>query len=202
MKLITSPTSPFARKVLVVAHEHGLIDRIEMIPAAMTPVAPSEIVNQVNPLGKLPAFLLADGTALYDSRVIAEYLDDLGGSGLFPAAGPARFRALTVAAAADGALDALITVRYELAVRPAEYRYQAWIDGQLAKMTRTLVVLEAEAAGFGQIGIGEIGVGCLLGYLDFRFPEIDWRGSHPGLGAFYERISQRPSMRATQPPAA
>jgi glutathione S-transferase len=202
MKLLYSQASPFARKVLVVAHEHGIADRIELVPVMLTPVAPSAAVNAANPVGKIPTLVLEDGTALFDSRVIAEYLDWTAGQRLFPANGPARWAALRLAAAADGMLDALILTRYERFIRPVEKQFDDWAAGQLAKAWRTLDALEAEADGFAAVGIGEIGVGCALGYLDFRYGAIDWRGSHPRLAKFYEGFAARPSMQATQPPPA
>src|SRR5579862_66320 len=142
MRLHYSITSPFVRKVLVAAHELGIAGEIELLPAALTPIAPSEAVNAANPLGKIPALEIDGEPALYDSLVIAEYLDSLAGPKLFPASGPARWTALRRAAAADGMADALILVRYERLLRPPEKQFEDWIDGQMQKALRTLTALE------------------------------------------------------------
>jgi glutathione S-transferase len=204
MKLYYSNTSPYVRKVMVVAHERGLIDRIETLPASATPVNHNGTLAAVNPLGKVPALVLEDGTALYDSPVIAEYLDALDGAPvLLPASGPGRWAALRQQAAADGLLDASILIRYERALRPAEKQWEAWVDGQMLKIRQTLDGLEQEAAGFGsQPTIGTITVACALAYLDFRFAEEGWRTTRPALAAFYETFAARTSMVATAPPSA
>ena len=199
MKLYYSVTSPFVRKVLVAAHELGIAEGIEIVPVALTPIAPSEAVNATNPLGKIPALEIDGGLALYDSMVIAEYLDSLAGPKLFPASGPARWTALRRAAAADGMADALILVRYERLLRPPEQQFDAWVDGQMQKALRTLTALEAEAGSLDGAGIGEIAIGCTLGYLDFRFDDLGWRDSHPRLADFYEGFAARKSMQATLP---
>jgi glutathione S-transferase len=169
------------------------------VPAVLSPVAPSAAVNAANPVGKIPALVLEDGTALFDSRVIVEFLDALGGNRLIPPAGPARWVALRRAAEADGMLDALILVRYERMLRPPEKQFDAWVDGQMAKALRTLDALEAEAGELGEAGLAEIGIGCALGYLDFRFGDLGWRDTHPALTRFQARFAARPSMQATQP---
>jgi len=204
MKLYYSNTSPYVRKVMVVAHERVLIDRIETLPASATPVNHNGTLAAVNPLGKVPALVLEDGTALYDSPVIAEYLDALDGAPvLLPASGPARWAALRQQAAADGLLDASILIRYERALRPAEKQWEAWVDGQMLKIRQTLDGLEQEAAKFGsQPTIGTITVACALAYLDFRFAEEGWRTTRPALAAFYEAFAARASMVATAPPSA
>lgn len=203
MKLHYNQASPFVRKVLIVAHEHGIFDQLELVPAAITPVAPSAAVAEANPVGKIPALVLEDGSSLFDSAVIVEYLDHVGGGSLLPAAGPARWRALRLQAVADGLMDAAILVRYERGVRPAEKQWDAWIDGQLLKVRQSLAALEAEASSFAVPGtIGEITVGAALAYLDFRFPDEGWRTKHPGLASFYARIAEHPSFVATVPPAA
>ena len=199
MKLLSNPASPFARKVRVAAHELGLADEIELVQIVLTPIQPSTVLNEVNPVGKIPALLLDDGTSLHDSRVIVEYLDHRAGGRLFAARGPARWAALRLASEADGIMEAAILARYERMVRPPEKQFEAWIDGQLGKVERTLDALDREAAGFLDVGIGEIAAACALGYLDFRFAERDWRQGRPALARFYEGFAARPSMQATQP---
>ncbi|HWK46201.1 MAG TPA: glutathione S-transferase [Stellaceae bacterium] len=204
MKLLYSPTSPYVRKCMVVAHETGLVSRIETVPVAVLPVKPNDEVASHNPLIKVPTLVLDDGTNLFDSPVIAEYLDSLhGGRKLFPAAGPARWAALRRQAAADGGLDAGLLSRYELTLRPAEFRWSDWVDGQLLKIRNTLAAFEAEAKSLAaEPTIGEISIGCLLGYVDFRFADMAWRSHHPALAAWYAGFGERPSMVATRPPAA
>lgn len=199
MKIFHSPASPFVRKVMIVAHEVGLADRIERLPAKAGPVERDATIRAENPLGQVPTFLTDDGEALYDSRVVAEYLDDLGGGGLF-GQGAARWRNLTDAALADGMLGAALLARYERVLRPETLRWEAWTGGQLAKVADGLAAIEARAAGFGdRFDIGTIGFACALGYLDFRFPELAWRDGRPAAAAWFAAISERPSIAATVP---
>jgi glutathione S-transferase len=204
MKLFYNPASPFVRKVLVVAHEKGLFERLEIVPAAPLPIRPVPELSGANPLGKVPTLVLDDGAVLYDSRVIAEYLDSLAESPrLFPPLGRGRWTALRLQAAGDGILDAAVSVRYERAVRPAAMQFPEWVQGQLTKVRQTLDSLEREAAILGgPLTIGQIALGCALGYLDFRFADEGWRTGRPALAAFYSSLSDRPSMRASAPPAS
>jgi glutathione S-transferase len=201
MKLFFSPTSPFARKVMVVAHEKGTAEEIERIEVAVSPVLRNEQLVARNPIGKVPCLVLDDGRAFVDSRVIAAYLDSISLPHLNPDAGPDRFDALTLEALADGLVEASILVRYETTLRPADRRWDKWHDGQMAKVDGVLKTLEANWARHlaGPVTIGVIAVGCALGYLDFRFADKDWRRAHPRLAAFFARFGERPSMRATRP---
>lgn len=205
MKLRHSPTSPFVRKVMVLAHEAGLAGRIETVPTA--PGADEETLARDNPLGKVPALVTDDGAVLYDSAVICEYLDSLhDGVRAFPAAGAARWTALCRQALADGILDAAVLRRYE-ELRPAAQQSAEWIERQQRKVARGLDALEADAAAGGLAGpagplsIGDIAVACALGYLDLRYPGEDWRGGRPALAAWYAGAAKRPSMAATAPVA-
>lgn len=200
MKLFTHPASPYVRKALVAAHETGLIGRIERIDIAIAPTNPHDDLNRSNPIGKIPTLVLDDGTALFDSRVICEYLDGLhAGPKLFPA-GTDRWEVLRMQAIGDGILDAGVSIRYETFLRPEDKRWPDWIAGQKAKIARAVDALEPTAAGLGdRVDIGTIACGVALGYLDFRFADDDWRGSHPELARWYERFGSRPSMRATVP---
>lgn len=203
MQLFYAAASPFVRKVLVLAHETGLFEQLRIEPVTITPLRPDDRLNAGNPVGKIPALQLGDGTALYDSPVICEYLDSLehAGSPMFPG-GDARWVALRRQAMADGIMDAAVLCRYEAALRPEALRWQDWARGQQAKISRTLDALEAEAGGFGDdVDIGTISIGCALGYLDFRFSENDWRPDRPALAAWYAGFAQRPSMQQTRPPA-
>jgi len=199
MKLRYSPTSPYVRKVSVTAIELGLAERIERVPTD-TQDRNSGIAEH-NPLGKVPALILDDGGLLYDSPVICEYLDSLhDGPRLFPAEGPERWTALRRQALGDGILDAAILRMIETRRRPEDLRWQRWIAHQTAKITRALDQFEADAADLeGPPTIGQITAGCALGYLNFRFPELDWRTGRTKLAAWYENFAQRPSMRETAP---
>ena len=203
MKLYHSPASPFVRKALVAAHETGLADRIEIVPVALTPVASNAELDEENPLGKIPALILEDGTALFDSPVICEYLDTRhDGPRLFPAGGPERWTALRRQALADGLLDAAILCRYETFLRPAERQWADWVDGQRAKFRRALDALEGEADSFGDaVDIGTIAAGCAADYLDFRALDDGWRDTRPRLARWLEGFVERPSMQATRPAA-
>ncbi len=200
MLLHTNPASPFGRKVAVVAHETGLASRIEVRDQAVSPVSPNDAVAAANPLGKIPCLVTDDGEALYDSRVIAEYLDGLHGAArLFPAGGEARWRTLRRQALSDGIMDAAVAARYEAVLRPEAYRWDGWIEGQKRKVARGLDRLEAEAADLDGVDIGLIAAGCALGYLDFRYPDWPWRPGRPHLAAWFERFDARASMQQTRP---
>jgi glutathione S-transferase len=202
MKLLFNPVSPFARKVHVVARERGLMDRVTLQAVAPLPTRPVVELAQANPVGKVPALVLEDGSALYDSRVIAEYLDSIGiaAEPLFPASGAARWTALRRQALGDGIMDAGVSIRYERVVRPPERLFPDWVEGQRRKILQSLDVLESEARTlFGDLTIGHIAIACALGYLDFRFADEAWRKGRPALAEFYAGISVRPAMSATAP---
>ncbi len=201
MKLLYSQTSPYVRKVLVLAHETGLADRLELVPVSVAPVTPNPGVAAENPLVKIPTLVRDDGVSLFDSGVIVEYLDGVhGGTRLIPAEGEARWAALQRQAAADGLLDAAILVRYEVGLRPEEKRWTDWVDGQMRKVRGALAAFEADGVTLGQsLTIGEIAIACALAYLDFRFPDENWRDGRPRLTDFYAGFAERPSMKATVP---
>jgi len=203
MKLWYSPASPFARKVRVCAIELGLAARIELVQTTVVPSKPNEDLARENPLIKIPALTIDDGSVLYDSRVICEYLDALAGGGkLFPAAGAARWQALRRQALGDGITDAGILRRYELAQRPEALHWPEWLAGQLAKMNHGLDAAEREAGGWGEaFDIGHIALACALGWIDFRFPDSGWRATRPRLGAWFMRVAQRASLAQTMPHA-
>jgi len=201
MKLRVNKASPFARKVRILARETGLTGRIEEIETTVSPVNANEDLARENPLVKIPALVTDSGETLYDSGVICEYLDTLhAASRFFPAAGPRRFAALRRHALTDGILEAAVLCRYETAVRPENLRWNDWIEGQKRKIFGGLTVLEGEVDTWsGDFDIGQIGVACALGYLDFRFADWNWRSGHPRLAAWYERVLRRPSVTATAP---
>lgn len=200
MKLFYTPTSPFVRKVLVAAHELGLADRIETTLLRPTPTKADPTLSRINPLNKIPALVLDGGAALYDSRVICEYLDSLGGGRLIPAAGEERWRVLRQQALADGILDAAILLFYERVQRPAEFHWPPWLDGQAEKARQGLDALETEVASFPEpVDLAQIAAAITLGWLEFRAPLGDLRATHPRLFAWYDRFRERPSMKATEP---
>ena len=202
MKLYYSSASPYVRKVLVCAHECGLSNQIELVPTKVVPSEPNRDYARVAPLMKVPSLERDDGSVLFDSAVICEYLDSRSkGPRLFPAPGDARWRALRLHALADGILDAAVLCRYENVVRPAELRWKAWIDGQLLKVDQALDFLEHNAGELEGLHIGAVGVGCALGYLDFRYADRNWRGGRPKLAAWWESASRRPSFEKTVPRA-
>jgi glutathione S-transferase len=186
---------------MAVAIETGLRDKLELTARKVSPVVPDAEVNRDNPLGKVPCLVTDDGLALFDSRVICEYLDGLhGGRKMFPASGPARWTALRRQAEGDGILDAAVLTRYETALRPEEHRWPEWIEGQKQKFRRALGALEAEAGGFGgTVDIGTLAIACALGYLDFRYAAENWRSGRPKLAGWFEEFARRPSITETTP---
>ncbi len=202
MKLRYSPTSPFVRKVMMVALETGLAERIERMPTTVAPTKRNDEVARENPLVKVPALTTDDGLVLYDSAVICEYLDTLhGGPRLFPASGKPRWLALRQQALGDGILEAAILGRYEI-LRPKEYQWPDWIDAQLRKVRGALGALEIEVeAGelAGPLNIGQITIACALGYLDFRYASEEWRARHRRLAAWFDEFSKRKSIELTKP---
>lgn len=202
MRLFHAPASPFVRKVMVLLHEAEATDRVTLIPASGTPLDPGTLPVDRNPLGKIPALERADGPTLYDSRVICRYLDDLLAAGLYPVA-PRLWETLVIEATADGIADAAVLMRYELAVRPEASRSPEWLEAQWQKIGRALGALEARWMSHlaGPLDVGQIAVGCALGYLDLRHSERNWRAPHPALAAWFAAFAARPSMLATAPAA-
>lgn len=195
MKLFHSPTSPFVRKVMVVAHELGLAERIETLPSAVHPVMRDARVLAAHPLAQVPTLVVDGGSAIADSRVICEYLDALAGHRLFPGDGAARWSALNLQSTADAVIDAALLIRYELTARPESERSQAWMDGQGAKIVSALDWFETQR--LGAVDIGTIALACALAYLDLRFGDLGWREGRPALAAWFATFDERPSMRAT-----
>jgi glutathione S-transferase len=203
MKLIGSTTSPYVRKVRVVMAEK----KLEFSFVTEDVWADSTTISGSNPLGKVPCLIMEGAEALFDSRVIVEYLDTLSPVGkLIPAVGRERAEIKTWEALADGVLDAAILARMEStwAGRNQEQRSQAWIDRQLRKVNDAL---KAMSLGLGDkpfcagiyLSLADIAVGCALGYLDFRFPELSWRGDYPNLVKLHDKLMQRASFADTVP---
>jgi glutathione S-transferase len=198
MILRSAPASPFGRKVRIAASVLGLADKIDVRETDLND--PDDSIRVQNPLGKIPALILDDGTAYYDSRVILEVLDHLAGGGrIIPREPKARFAALRLQALCDGILDASILLVYENRFRPAEMRLQAWIDRQAGKVARGLAALEAAPPQLDSLpDIGQIALACVLGYRDLRFGGT-WRKEYPRLLAWHDKFAaQVPAFAATK----
>jgi len=201
MKLIGSTTSPYVRKVRIVMAEKKLEFQFveENVWSAQTTIGES------NPLGKIPCLIMDGADAVFDSRVIVEYLDTLSPVGkLIPASGRERVEVKTWEALADGILDAAVAARLEASwdQRLPEQRSPAWIDRQLGKIHHGLRAMSQGLADKPfchgvHFTLADVAAGCALGYLDFRFSQIDWRSAHPNLARFYEKVAQRPSFLET-----
>ena len=201
MKLIGSLASPYVRKVRIVMAEKKLdydfvLDNVWAADTA---------IQQSNPLGKVPCLIMEDGGAMFDSRVIAEYLDTLTPvCKLIPAQSRERAEVKCWEALADGVVDAAILVRLEKTLRPAEQQSATWSERQMGKVHAGL---KAMSAGLGETPycagnhytLADVAVGCALAWIAFRFPEIDWRADHPNLGKLLDKLAERPSFRDTAP---
>ena len=201
MRLYSSPTSPFVRKVLVAAHERQLAGALELVTLRPSPLEANPELSRANPLNKIPALILDDGTSLYDSAVICEYLDSLGDRPrMIPPPGtPERWRALRLQALADGIVEAGVQVYYERIRRPLERQWAPWIDGQLEKIAQGLDALDAESVDFGAgVDLGIISSAVAVTWLAFR-GVTDPTAGRAALAAWHEGFDERPSMLATVP---
>jgi glutathione S-transferase len=200
MILRSSPASPFVRKVRIAAGILGLEPEITLESADTS--SPADTIRQQNPLGKIPSLLIEDGTVLFDSRVILDYLDHRAGGGkIVPKDPAARIASSRLQALADGILDASILTIYEARWRPAEKHEAKWLDHQAGKVARALAALEAAPPGLDSPpNVGQIAIACALGYRDFRFGDA-WRKDHPRLIAWLDAFRARvPAFAATKPP--
>jgi glutathione S-transferase len=202
IRLLGSLTSPYVRKVRIVMAEKRIDYQLELEDVW----APDTRILESNPLGKVPCLIMEDGGAVFDSRVIVEYLDGMTPvAKLIPPSGRERAEVRTWEALADGVVDALILTRLEQTQRPPEQQSQKWIDRQLQKVDTGV---RAMSLGLGEkpwcnghaYSLADIAVGCALGYLDFRFAHIDWRGQYSNLARLNEKLAARPSFVDTQPP--
>jgi glutathione S-transferase len=203
MKLYYGPTSPFVRKVLVFASETGLDHRIERVRTPVGMLRPNPVILADNPLGKVPTLILEDGTALFESDLICDYLDTLHrGRRLIPPAGAARWEALRWNAAGSGGLSTLVLWRNEL-LRDEAQSSQALMDVFALKTSVTLEWMNRELAALERtpFGIGHIAFGCFLGYLAYRLPQLTWREQFPALAAWERTFEERPSAQQTRPQA-
>jgi glutathione S-transferase len=197
--LLSSPPSPFGRKVRIAIDVLGMTDRIAVLTADTN--NPDDPVRRHNPLGKIPTLLLDDGDTLFDSRVIVDYLNALDGRDLLIPAGPERTGVLREQALADGILDAALLQVYERRYRPAEHHVESWLEHQRGKVARALDAFSARLPVARPAGpsIGEITLACALGYLDFRL-EGSWRATQPALVAWLDSFAQRvPAFGRTAP---
>ncbi len=203
MKLFYAKPSPFVREVMVVLEEAGKRNEVELIDGFGSPTAPNETVFEANPIGKVPCLITDDGRSIYDSRVITRYLDSRFSCGLYPQ-DDRIWKTLNLEAHVDGMLDAAVLCIYETRCRDEAIRSTDWVAGQQAKIARGLEAMESHWLGHlaDPVDMGHIGVGCVLGYLDFR-AELggwpDWRDGHPGLTDWGSTFLERPAMKATAP---
>jgi glutathione S-transferase len=203
-RLIASPTSPYARKVRIVMAEKRIECELEM----MDVWAPDTRIQEFNPIGQVPCLIMEDGGAVFDSRTIVEYLDTLTPvSHLIPGNGRERVEVRTWEALADGLLDAAVLVRLESSLRAPQQQSAVWIERQMSKVRAALRASSKELGekawcnGQGYT-LADIALGCALGWLDFRFPSINWRAPYPNLARHYEKLAGRPSFIETAPPPA
>jgi glutathione S-transferase len=200
MKLFWSTRSPFVRFVMVVAHEKGIAESIEREQVVVAAASPNSAVMAHNPLNKLPTLIMDDGSALYDSRVIAEYFDETGaGVRLLPASGDERRLVMRQVALGVGLLDLLVGWLGEFR-KPAAEQDKAFNDAMTLKFGATMDVLEREASGLAgrEFDMAQAAIGAALAYADFRYASIDWRTGRPALATWFENIVSRPSFKATE----
>jgi glutathione S-transferase len=202
IRLLGSLTSPYVRKVRIVMAEKRIEYQFELEDVW----APDTRIQDANPLGKVPCLIMEDGGAVFDSRVIVEYLDSATPvAKLIPPSGRERAEVRTWEALADGVVDAAILARLETTQRPPEKQSSQWIDRQMGKVKAGIAAM---SRGLGDKAwcnghaytLADIAVGCALGYIDFRFGSIDWRGQYPNLARLYEKLAARPSFAESQPP--
>lgn len=198
MKLHWSPKSPYVRKVMICAHELGLMGRLELVRSIAAMLKPNPDIMLDNPLSKIPTLVREDGLVLFDSAVICEYLNDLAQGSLFPLNGDARWHALRWHALGDGLLDNLILWRNE---REREQPLQKLMHAFELKVAASLALLDREARALSDapFSMGPLTVGCALGYADYRFDDLKWRRLAPALASWYAVVSARPSFQATFP---
>lgn len=201
MKLLGSTASPFVRKVRIVLAEKKL--ECDLILEDVW--SPDTTIQHSNPLGKVPCLILDDNSSMFDSHVIVEYLDTLTPvSKLIPAQGRERAAVKCWEALADGVLDAAILVRLELTKRPPELQSKDWIDRQMSKVHAGLKAMSADLGDSAfcsgvYYSLADVCVGCALGWLSFRFPDLDWRTEYPNLAKLFEKLSERPTFKETVP---
>jgi glutathione S-transferase len=197
MKLHWSPKSPYVRKVMVCAHELGMLPRLELVRSVAAMLKPNPAIMADNPLSKIPTLVREDGSTLFDSVVICEYLNNEAGGTLFPPQGEAKWQALRWHAFGDGLLDMLILWRNE---RERDVPLKTLVDAFELKARACMKLLDEEAQALGRapFSIGFVTIGCALGYLDYRFATFGWREQAPRLAAWYASLCERPSFKSTE----
>ncbi|MGB0800031.1 MAG: glutathione S-transferase [Planktomarina sp.] len=194
MQLIMSPASPYVYKCRVVIREVGLLDQVEEVNVATTPLKSDPKALAANPTGKIPSLVRPDGPAIYDSRVITRFLNDKAKANLY--AGEDAWDILTLEATGDAIMDAAVSISYETRLRPENEQSPAWVDAQWGKIMGAISALQNRWMAHlnGPLNIGQIGVACGLSYIDFRHDARGWRKGHDTMAAWYEEFSKRPSM--------
>ena len=199
MKLVYTPPSPFVRKVTTLIHHADLSDRIELINVKTTALSVAEEARAANPLGKIPVMILEDGKAIFDSRVITQYLDELAGSKLYPR--EKIYDILTLEALADGIMESAVSITYESKLRPENEQSPSWMEAQWSKVLHAVKALDDGVfkAMDGEINMGQIAVSCALGYLDFRHDARHWRSGHSKLATWNDKMMKLPALIKTIP---
>ena len=198
LKLYWSPKSPYVRKVMICAHELGLVNRLKLVRAVAAMLKPNPEIMVDNPLSKIPTLVREDGLVLFDSVVICEYLNDLVQGDLFPDEGEAKWQALRWHALADGLIDALILWRNERERLQPSVDLIAAFDLKV-RSSLTLLEQEVDALRLSSLNIGTLNLGCALGYIDYRFDGLQWRSHAPGLAQWYATLSELNSFKVTEP---
>jgi len=199
MKLVYSPPSPFVRKVTTLIHHADLHDRIELINVKTTALSVAEEARAANPLGKIPVMILENGKAIFDSRVITRYLDELAGSNLYSEEN--IYDILTLEALADGIMESAVSITYESKLRPENEQSPSWMEAQWSKVLHAVKALDDGEfkAMNGEINMGQIAVSCALGYLDFRHDARHWRSGHSKLASWNDKMMKLPALIKTIP---
>ena len=199
MKLVYSPPSPFVRKVTTLIHHADLHDRIELINVKTTALSVAEEARAANPLGKIPVMILENGNAIFDSRVITRYLDELAGSNLYLEEN--IYDILTLEALADGIMESAVSITYESKLRPENEQSPSWIEAQWSKVLHAVKSLDSGEfdAMDGEMNMGQIAVACSLGYLDFRHDARQWRSGHSNLASWNDKMMKLPALIKTIP---
>ncbi|UWQ21771.1 glutathione S-transferase family protein [Jannaschia sp. W003] len=198
MQLLSSPASPFARTCRVVLLETGQAD-VEVRDVSASPLGGEPALNAANPSGKIPALVQDDEPTLYDSRVICRFLDHRAGAGLYPDA--RLWDVLALEANAHAVMEAAITITYEKRLRPEDLWWPEWFEAQWTKIARSLDAMESRSMPLleGPLHMGQVAVGCALGYLDLRHGDRNWREGRDALAAWEKRFAAREAMAATAP---
>ena len=199
MKLVYSPPSPFVRKVTTLIHHADLHDRIELINVKTTALSVAEEARAANPLGKIPVMILENGKAIFDSRVITRYLDELAGSNLYSEKN--IYDILTLEALADGIMESAVSITYESKLRPENEQSPSWMEAQWSKVLHAIKALDDGEfkAMNGEMNMGQIAVACALGYLDFRHDARQWRSGYSNLASWNDKMMKLPALIKTIP---